>query len=308
MDETPTKGKQVPSPPDPYAARKELSFEEAEGITPLPTQLALRQISQEFRAILWSDLNEIFEDHCESFVGEPYLEKPWSTILKDVHVYRDHLLDKFPTDYHDAIERVQKVISKGSWSDVLGWLEFVFKHPACPNDFEPSVSAIMMHCRLACRVIDSVVICPITSDLDRQVLERAFADTRTSGFAGARDHLGKAATTLTSGHFADSIRESIHAVESVVRVLESDGNFGKALAKVASKTSMHAAMKEGFSKLYGFTSDENGIRHPLLEKDTAAVDETDALFMIGACSAFVSYLINKARSTGLIAKSTAIDR
>ena len=33
---------------------------------------------------------------------------------------------------------------------------------------------------------------------------------------------------------------------------------------------------------------------------TAGVDETDALFMIGACAAFVSYLINKSRGAGLI--------
>jgi len=30
------------------------------------------------------------------------------------------------------------------------------------------------------------------------------------------------------------------------------------------------------------------------------VDEYDALFMIGACAAFVSYVINKARGTGLL--------
>jgi hypothetical protein len=30
------------------------------------------------------------------------------------------------------------------------------------------------------------------------------------------------------------------------------------------------------------------------------VDEADALFMIGACSAFISYLINKARLVGLL--------
>ena len=56
----------------------------------------------------------------------------------------------------------------------------------------------------------------------------------------------------------------------------------------------------GFAAIYGFTSDEKGIRHPLLDDHTAKVDETDALFMIGACAAFVSYLINKARAAGLL--------
>jgi hypothetical protein len=53
----------------------------------------------------------------------------------------------------------------------------------------------------------------------------------------------------------------------------------------------------------GYTSDENGIRHALLDDGTAKVDETDALFMIGACAAFVSYLLSKAHAAGLIPRA-----
>jgi len=59
-------------------------------------------------------------------------------------------------------------------------------------------------------------------------------------------------------------------------------------------------LKRGFTAIYGFTSDEQGIRHSLLEKESPTVDEADAQFMIGACSAFVSYLISKARSVDLL--------
>jgi hypothetical protein len=59
-------------------------------------------------------------------------------------------------------------------------------------------------------------------------------------------------------------------------------------------------MKNGFISLYAYTSDEKSIRHALLDDSTAKVDEADALFMFGACAAFVSYLINKARSNGLL--------
>jgi hypothetical protein len=37
------------------------------------------------------------------------------------------------------------------------------------------------------------------------------------------------------------VRESIHAVESVVRVLELDGDFSKALARLEAKTNIHGA-------------------------------------------------------------------
>lgn len=56
---------------------------------------------------------------------------------------------------------------------------------------------------------------------------------------------------------------------------------------------IHPALKKGFLAIYGYTSDEKGIRHPLLEKDDSDAAEAEALFMIGAASAFVSYLLNR---------------
>ena len=38
---------------DPYAERRKLTFEQAEGIEPLPIQLQPRQMPQELRALLW---------------------------------------------------------------------------------------------------------------------------------------------------------------------------------------------------------------------------------------------------------------
>jgi len=42
--------------------------------------------------------------------------------------------------------------------------------------------------------------------------------------------------------------------------------------------------------------------HParFLDEPVSQVDETDALYMLGSCAAFVSYLINKARQAGLL--------
>jgi len=51
--------------------------------------------------------------------------------------------------------------------------------------------------------------------------------------------------------------------------------------------------------VYGYTSDEKGIRHSLLEQ-SAKVHEEDARFMIVACSAFLNFLIVKADKTGLL--------
>ncbi len=98
------------------------------------------------------------------------------------------------------------------------------------------------------------------------------------------------------------MRESIHTAEATARVLEPRAALSNALGRLENSAKIHKALKHRFGNLYGYTSDEGGIRHPLLDDGTANADETDAPFMIEACTAFVSYLINKARAAGLPSK------
>ncbi|WP_426615836.1 hypothetical protein [Bradyrhizobium sp. McL0616] len=135
-------------------------------------------------------------------------------------------------------------------------------------DFGKRINAILIFCRSPYRVIAPDVIAPVGSDEEAKVVGKGLSDLKTSGLAGGREHLEAAANELSAGHFADSVRESMHAVESVVRVLEPDGDFSKALAKLEAKTNIHGALKKGFVAIYGFSSDEQGIRHPLLESGT----------------------------------------
>jgi hypothetical protein len=88
-----------------------------------------------------------------------------------------------------------------------------------------------------------------------RLTKQAFADLAATEFQGAPAHLHNAVTELTAGHNADSIREGINLAESVVRVLEPRGDFAKALSRLDAKIKIHEAMKIGFTKLYGFTSD-----------------------------------------------------
>jgi hypothetical protein len=84
---------------DPIEQRKKLSFEQAEGLAPLPSQLARGAISQEFRAALWAALHSRLEYYRYSIGETSYVGDPWETILRDAHVYRDHLAidDSRPT-------------------------------------------------------------------------------------------------------------------------------------------------------------------------------------------------------------------
>jgi hypothetical protein len=277
--------------------RIRLSFEQAEGVEPLPSQLQLREVSSELRAVLW---NTIRSSLVGSTTRTGHLENPWLTILREEYVYRQHRMDDFHNWAKDRIAETRSVFERGDYLGIFGWLEFVLKHPACPYDLHERIEGNLRYCRVAYRVVDERVICPIASDTEHATIVKAFADLDAVQFNGARAHLSNAASNLTAGEFSDSVRESVHAVESVCRTLDPSAELSKALARLEQKILIHPAMKKGFTSLYGYAGDEGGIRHALLEGGQAKVDEADALFMIWACAAFVSYLLNNARTNGLL--------
>jgi len=209
------------------------------------------------------------------------------------------MVDEYTNKLKDFLPELRGLFEHDDYVSVFDFLQFVMRHNKCPVGFPAAVERALRFGHAAYRVMEKTIY-PIGSEAEKETIERAFADLATTEFHGAREHLRAAGEQLSNGDNAGSIRESIHAVESVVRVLEPKGDFAKALAKLDAKVGIHGAMKAGFGSLYGYTSDEKGIRHPLLEGAEANVDETDALFMIGACAAFVSYLINKARAAGLL--------
>jgi hypothetical protein len=285
---------------DEVQKRKSLTFAQAEGLEPLPAQLKRTEVSPELRAVLWNHIyRRLVESKDENVYGETVIGEPWGEVLRDVHVFLFHApADEFDNSLGPAIGSVKGVIMQGGYAKIYGWLQHVLRAEPDP-DFAEEIDQILKACRSPYRVVDDEVLCPVGSDEAAETVARAFVDLKVGGLTGGREHLKLASGELSAGNFAASVRESIHAVESVVKILESSGDFSRALARLEAKTNIHSALKKGFSAIYGFTSDEQGIRHPLLDKDAAAVDEADAMFMIGACSAFVSYLIDKSRAAGL---------
>jgi hypothetical protein len=189
----------------------------------------------------------------------------------------------------------KNLIIRGTYNMVFDFVQFVMRHPGSPYGFASEIDRILRQCRAAYTVMDvGPTIIPIA-------LEVAFSATKHERFPGARVHLRLAAEALTAGRYGDSVRESVHGVESTVRVLSEDSKatLAQALQKLESKLGMHLAFKKALVSLYGYSSDEAGIRHSLLE-DEARVDMHDALFMLGACASFVTFLIGKGRAAGIM--------
>jgi hypothetical protein len=279
--------------------RSKVTFEQAEGLEPLPSQLKPKELSPALRASLW----HILYQHLLAAVAhvdfsENVLRDPWQTILYDAHVFRDHLpANTYNPRSTKRIEELSTLFMTGSYDKVLGLLQFILRHQLCPQRFAGGIAGALQRCKADYRLADDRrTLMPIASEEEAEVARKAFVALNASEYGGARTHLATASERLTAGDSPGAVRESIQAVESVARVITSEKSFGDALIALEKRWKIHPALKRGFGAIYGYTSDEEGIRHPLLDDATAQVDELDALFMFGACAAFISYLIGKAKA------------
>ncbi len=168
------------------------------------------------------------------------------------------------------------------------------RHRECPPSFINAVAATFEDCRLAYFVDKgTLTIQPAATPEEGAAIRNALEDIRAVELQGAESHLRESGRLINAGDWAGSVRESINAVESVARRIAPEAQtLGSALKKMGK---LHPALKEAFSSLYGYTSDEQGIRHARLDEAASPAQQDEAVFMLGACASFVSYMLRKHR-------------
>jgi len=278
--------------------RRQISFEQAEGAASLPQQLKTKEISKEFRAMAWALLyNTVrLKDEGDILHRGYHVYGDWNRILSDLHVLKMHLAaDEYTSRWSNQAAKLKRIVMDGTNVEVLGLFEWIIRHSKITYGFIESFSEILEKSQMAYRLVENTIV-PISNPQQVAAVEGAFKSLKENNLPGAYAHLRRGAELCNQGDFAGSIRESIHAVESVSRTLSPGARtLSPALAELEKSKEIHGGMRRGFEALYGFASDESGIRHPLLEKGASRVDEADALFMLGACSSFVSYLLSKSK-------------
>ncbi len=149
-------------------------------------------------------------------------------------------------------------------------------------------------------------LAPLSSPAEVAAIEEALATTSRTGLAGAHAHIASALRLLAKRpepDYRNSIKESVSAVEALAKQLGTPNSQGLAgaLTELGKKVAIHGALRAGLLSLYGYTSDEGGIRHAMLEEPNVGYD--DAKYMAVACSAFVNFLAAKAEAAGILGKS-----
>ena len=283
---------------------RNLTFSQAYGYEELPQPLKIEEISDRARARLWSLLYGYVDSESKRSediwdYGVYRVSGSWRAILRFLHVeHYECALDEFDDSMRKFTDEYKQKFRSGRFNEVFDLLLAIMRHPECPEGFIRLVSVAFKESRLA-YVVDTsspVTIYPATTREEGEAILQATADLSNAGLSGAVNHLRKAADCIRQGDPPGAVRESIHAVESTARSLDPKANTLKpALRSLEAAGGLHPALKEAFSKLYGFASDEQGIRHALIDSPQANVGQDEAVFMLGACASFSSYLARKHR-------------
>lgn len=283
-------------------------FSDRRKINPLNTEIQINNLDERTR----NKISNLFKGWCDLIKQKGYQIFFFTKYLNDV--FGQFVDDKMRLDfnyyYSDTFNKyVFMPILQNSCSDVLTICEYItgsasdifeelqnqgalYYNRNQRIDCEQELNALFEEEFVGYRMIANKIT-PITNEVEINEIKTSL----DIEFEGCKSHIKKGLSLLSDREkpdYKNSIKESISAVESICQIICKDdkATLGKALNKLEeSGIKLHKSLKEAFSKLYGYTSDEGGIRHAegLFESN---VSFEDAKFMLVTCCAFVNYLIS----------------
>ncbi len=277
-----------------------MTFSERYGHKPVRVGIQIESIDEPLRNGLWSLLKLHIWDSAESSsyeYGRFLSGNKFHKILCEslwLHYFKEPL-DQLSNNIDETVlPYLRKYFFNCSWNEVYDFIEFVannFKKYGFRDNFTNDCNFVLEREMSAYRFVDGLIT-QITSNEEVLAIETAIETS-----AGAvNTHLRRSLELLSdrsSPDYRNSIKESISAVESFVGISvgTTKGSLGDLLKKLDTQVNAHPSLLAAFNKLYGYTSDEGGIRHAMTELDNT--DFVDAKFMLVVCSAFINYLEGK---------------
>lgn len=256
----------------------------------------------------WSLIHLYFFAAREDWVGNDPTGRLLYYFLWDDFFGRS--VDQIPDYSPHAIDFVRKWYFGSEWNEKYDLIQFLadlqamnagdgptseLRHYA--QEFVSATNKVLENEKAAYRFVGDA-LSEITDKHEIAEIEGALS---TPGkYAGAKAHISSSLGKYSDREAPDyrnSVKESISAVESAFAAFngEKKKNMAAALSAAEAKgLVLHPALRSGILNLYGWTSDEDGVRHALLDGDNG-VTEHEARLMLVLCSAFVNYVASKFR-------------
>ena len=270
-------------------------FSERHGFKPVSEIIQIDEISQDLRHSLWNVLNNNFLLKYTDTYSYPtliYNDRDVNEFIKYLWVnFFKSPLDDLPDRGRLAGKKLRAYFEEFPWYKVYDFLEVTINYFESPRLVE-EVNAVLIRELSGFRFVGGVLT-NITTEQEVEMLEEAVNDKH---FPAVSSHLKRALTLMSDREnpdYRNSIKESISAVESLAKTIteQPKATLGGALKILEASNKIHPALKDSFSNLYGYTSDEGGIRHAMLTEPNLTSD--DARFFLLSCTSFINYLKSK---------------
>jgi hypothetical protein len=276
-----------------------LNFSQRVGLVPIDSLPLLDDISFELRNSFYNVIYQnLFPQHLNTskltaaskIFAESADEYFFSRPVSNLEVYQ--------SDYRD---RILKWFQSAPWNKVYEFLEWCICYEAERQSdrnstgikfLSEALNAALERHNSGYRMVELVLI-PITDQNELAEVEASIG--QIGQFSTIGTHIKSAANLLnpaSNPNYRNSIKESISAVEAAAKIVTGKDNItlGPALTWLEQNAGLHNALKVGFSSMYGWTSNADGIRHALMDVDKITFEE--AKYMLVSCSAFANDLIS----------------
>ncbi|MEN2775572.1 hypothetical protein ABCY62_11115 [Acetivibrio clariflavus] len=257
-------------------------FSQRYGYKPIKEIIQVDNMDNDLRNGLWNAL-------CLYYwrLSEEPKNKDLDLLIKIIWMnYFKLPVDKLPIDWYQKYELIRNYFFRCEWYEVYDFIEFVsanynssiYNRSSIKTEFRKFCNRILEQENSGYRFVDEYIT-KIISEQEIETIEKALK--RDDKYLSIKIHLETALKLLTDKKkpdYRNSIKESISAVEAVCKIITDDSKatLGKALNLVDQKYGLHSALKGAFEKLYGYSSDADGIRHALL--DVPKLCYEDALY------------------------------
>ena len=277
------------------------TFSQRKGLTPVSEIIQIDSMTEELRNSLWNALDVALwstEAFAYSRYGreselEPFSKSLWFHYFKKPVDSRPNYYGEF--NHHQTLQVIRDYFFSCEWHEVYNFLEFIVSAREHSTPKLVELLNTFLERELSGYRFVAGRLADITSQEEIKMIEEAARDSKFTGVSAHLDRALELYADRENPDFRNSIKESISAVESIARVVSGNdkATLGDALKAIEKSGRLHPALKEGFLKLYGYTSDEQGIRHAMLDEPNLTA--ADARYFLVSCSSFVNYLKSQLR-------------
>lgn len=287
--------------------RRRGGFSDRNGIEPLNTEIQLTDFDERTRTRLTNLVQSIYDN---VFSGTKWDNPQRLGFLRYImdDVYSSLIsIDEIEME-DEVLSVVYETILKDDYDDVLTLIEAIAQYMDAYLTNNRGLQYLQeVGCTRVFKLFNNFfekeyvgyrfignIISPISDNIEMETISETIANS----FSSVREHISKANHLLsdrTTPDYENSIKESISAVEAICQELlqgrGKEATLGSLLKRLEDGgIVIHSAMQDAFKKLYGYTSDANGIRHAGDIGGPASTFE-EAKFMLVSCSAFINYLM-----------------